>query len=325
MRMRTSALMVLLAAGGLLAQGSNRYENPDLKLSFDGIYGWQATFASGSGGWAELARYRDEAVDATVRVLVTSNPYSNPGEMREAARKEFADGGEPKEGAPVYKEVAVTDTTMRRGAKLPGVEVQGYRVSIDEAGKKREDRILARTWYAEDRLFRVVAEVRRSRANRVEDLLVRAMDSLTVEEGAVEGPRGFEIRSAAGRYTVAVPDGFLPVVPDKTEAEDLRFEKPRRNISVQVFAVTWEGGLEDQLDELFDEHGSDIRLESDEVRVLGADGYQCRIERGDRVTIVSGTVKNQRSYRVETSFLKNREDEAKVDHAAFLSSIKLED
>jgi hypothetical protein len=205
------------------------------------------------------------------------------------------------------------------------VDVAGYRVSIDEAGKKREDRILVRTWFSEERLYRVFSEARRSRANRVEDLMVRALDGLTVEAGAVQAPRAFTIRSAGGRYKVAVPDGFLPVVPAGDEPEDLRFEKPRRNIKVAVFAQLWDGSVEDQLDELFDEHGSDIRLESDEAKVFGARGYLCRIERGDMITIVSGTVKSQRSYRVHTTFHKDREAEGKVDHAAFLAGIALED
>jgi len=328
MRIRISAALILLALplapGVLLAQGTGRYENQDLKLTFEGIYGWQSTFAAGSGGWAELARYRDEALDATVRVLVTSNPYASAAEMHEAIAKEFAAGDEPKAGQPAFKEITVTDCTMRRGAKLPGVDAAGYRVSIDEAGKKREDRILVRTFFSPERLFRVFCEARRSRASRVEDLFVRALDGLTVEAGSVKAARVFAIRSAGGRYTVAVPEGFQPIVPGKDDPEDLRFEKPRRNIKVQIFAQVWEGGVEDQLDALFNEFGSDIRLESDEVQVFGNPGYLCRIERGDMITLVSGTVKDQRSIHVHTTFHKDREVEAKADHAAFLAGIELE-
>ena len=85
-------LVFLLAPVVAQDKPETKYENADLSLSFEGVYGWDRLVAEATGAWTELARYRQPAFDANVVMLVRDNPYETRSDLRKALVNEFSTG-----------------------------------------------------------------------------------------------------------------------------------------------------------------------------------------------------------------------------------------
>jgi hypothetical protein len=302
---------------------SPKYENTDLGITFSGVYGWVSRFAAGSGAWNELARYESDAQnDAFVQLLVRENPHSAVGEMRQAITEEFKETAEPTKGRPAFKEVVVRDADMKRGINLPGVEVECVAVEVAEDGKKRERSLMVRTYYGENRLYRVFCSVRRARAKKVRDLFERAVSGLTVDAVEERTARGFAFRSVQGSYACVVPDGFTVVRPPDAWVADAKFEN-RQGIVISVVSAPYEGLLMDQVQELNDYYRDAIRIDSEDVKLLGGDGFVATVTKPESVTLITGVIRDRRVYRIHTSAPPKRVDQAKQVHETFLKGFRI--
>lgn len=336
---RASALAALLALAALSrgqesqnptpapapeakAPASANYENADLGLVFAGVYGWSTKVASGSGAWNELARYdSDTQNDSFVQLLVRDNPYGSVSELRTAVGVEFKESAvEPTAGKPAYKEIAIRDVDMKRGMNLPGVEVECVAVELAEDGKKRERSLLVRTYYGQNRLFRVFCSARRARVKKVRDLFERAVTGLTINAVEEKTVRGIAFRSVQGAYACTVPDGFGVVRPPDASIADARFEN-RQGIVISVISSPYDGVLSDQIQEMNDYYRDAIQI-AEGVQVLGADGFTATVTKPESVTLIAGTVKDRRVYRVHTAAPPKAADEAKRIHEQFLKGLR---
>lgn len=300
---------------------SSNYENPELGLSFAGVYGWPTKVASASGAWNELARYDSDAQnDSFVLLLVRDNPYGTVSELRTALGQEFKESAEPAGGRPAYKEIAFRDVEMGRGINLPGIEVEGVAVELDEEGKKRERALLVRTYYGQNRLFRVHCSARRARAKKVYDLFQRAVSGLTITAVDEQTARGVVFRSVQGSYACIPPEGFGIVRPPDASLADARFES--RGIVVSVISAPYDGSLSDQMQELADYYRDALKIEEGS-RLAGAEAFSGVVTKQDAVTFISGTVKDRRVYRVHTAAPPKRAEDAKKVHEEFLKSFRI--
>ena len=304
-------------------QPTRKYENADLNLTFAGIYGWQTTFASGAGAWSELARYSEPALNARVSLLIGSNSFGSLVDLRNSIEAEFKEGGTPAPGKLVYKEVAITETGMRRGAMLPAIQVEAYSVRVTKEGKKREERVMSRTYFGTERLYRVHCTVRRSRAKRVEDLFVRALGSLTVSEGKEKVVRGTTFQSGRGKWLCTVPDGYRIFLPPANWNSDMVFDSKSTGLRIAVYSFEYDGVLEDQLDELYEYYGDDLKMNEDTVSVLGADGFEGSLEKDGTVTLISGTLRYGRIHRVHTSGRTSKLAAIRERHAKFIEGMEI--
>ena len=328
---RIFAVVTLLALTAAAQEGkpatrsSAKYENKELRLSFAGVYGWASTFAEGAGAWSDLAGYSEPALDAQLRLQVSSNAYGSLAELRRALEANYVEGGTPAPGSPAYKEVTFQQVEMRRGAKLPGIEVSCYMVGIDGEGKKREKRVLSRVYMGKERLYRIHCTVRRSRAKRVEDLFVRALSSLRVDAAKERVSTGTIFQSGRGRWSCTVPDGFKLILPPEQElGPEMVFEDRAAGLKIEVFALDLEGVLDDCLIDLEDEYGDDIVFVEDEVAVLGKAGFAGTVTKGSRVTLISGTLSSGILYRIQTSSSTKKTDQGREIHTRFLKNMKLD-
>jgi hypothetical protein len=320
----TLTLAILILALPAAGQGrkSSQYRNEELGLTFSGVYGWQARLAAGAGAWAELASYREPALDAVVLLQMRNNPFNTAADLRASLKREFQESGEVKEGEPAYKEIVFSDVAMKGGQKLPGIQVEGHAVKVDDEGKKREHFIVVRTFFGKNRLYRVSCSVRRNRAKRVRDLFDHAMDSLKVQAQAERVAEEISFRSKRGGYTCEIPRGFSIVVPEADAEHDIFFDGGGRGISISVFCLDYEGELFDQRDELEYEFDDDITFDEEETQVLGGTGFLATIQRGGYVTLVAGVLKDGRLTRIHTAIRKSRLEDGRRTHEKFLASFR---
>ncbi len=297
------------------------YENAELGLVFSGVYGWPSRIKSGSGAWTELARYDSDAQnDSFVMLLVRDNPYGSVSELRTALGQEFKESAEPAPGKPAFKEIAFRDVEMKRGINLPGVEVEAVAVELAEDGKKRERSLLVRTYYGQNRLFRVYCSARRARVKKVRDLFERAVTGLTISAVEEKTVRGIAFRSVQGSYACTVPDGFGIVRPPDAALADARFES-RQGIVISVISSPYDSALSDQIQEMTDYYRDAIQIT--EGQVLGGEGFTGTVAKADSVTLIAGTVRDRRVYRVHTASPPKVAEEAKRVHEQFLKGFRL--
>lgn len=324
--MRTLGITVLVLALAASAPAqekphTGKYENKEIGLTFSGVYGWDSKFSAGAGAWTELASYREDALDALVVLQIRNNTYGSLAELRSALKTEFKSGGEPAVDRPVYKEIALKDVKMKRGLKLAGIEAEGFAVHVSEEGKKRERFVLVRTYYGKNRLFRVACSSKRSRAKRVRDRFDIAIASLVVTSEDEAAVTGTPFESQRGEYKILVPSGFSMVLPSRGTS-DMRFVTGGRTITVSIVSYAYDGQLVDQREDLEEFYGESLKLEENDVKVMGSTGFRGVVTKGDHITLIAGIVKHDRAYRIHTSFRQGKEDEGRRVHEAFLKSFK---
>jgi hypothetical protein len=304
------------------ASATTNYENAELGLVFSGVYGWPSRIASASGAWTELARYDSDAQnDAFVLLLVRDNPYGSISEMRTALGQEFKESAEPSAGKPAHKEIAFRDVEMKRGINLPGVEVEVVAVELAEDGKRRERSLVVRTYYGQNRLFRVYCSARRARVKKVRDLFERAVSGLSISAVEEKAVRGVAFRSVQGSYSCTVPDGFGIVRPPDASLADARFES-RQGIVISVISSPYDSALSDQIQELVDYYRDALKVEEG-VQVFGGDGFTGSVTKADSVALIAGTVRDRRVYRVHTVSPPKAAEEAKRVHEQFLKGFRV--
>ena len=232
---------LLLAEDGVKegGTGSGKYTNMELGLVFSGVYGWKREFAHGSGAWTRLARYSDTMLDSEVALFVRDNPYETFNELRRALEAEFKAG-------ETLKDVSFGDVTMKKGTKLRGIQSEGVRVVVTKDGKKRERKVVCRTYFGQNRLFRVYCDARRSRAKRVRDLFDRALASLVVNATDERTVVGTPFRSLRGKYSLLIPEGFTAVLPASNKGpKDFQFDDRSLGVFVSVVSYSYDGILAD--------------------------------------------------------------------------------
>ena len=298
------------------AAGSSKYTNRELGIVFSGVYGWKREFAHGSGAWTRLARYADKQLDSEVVLYVRDNPYGNINELRLALEAEFKVG-------ETLKDVSFTDVAMKRGVKLPGIQSEGIRIVVLPDGKKRERKVVCRTYFGKHRLFRVNCDARRSRAKRVRDLFDRAIASLVVNATEERTVGGVEFRSLRGKYRLVIPVGFTAVLPASSRGPtDLTFDDRSTGVSVSIISYVYHKILADQVDDLADYYGDDLKVEREDVEVMGGEGFFATLTQGSKVTLIVGTVQNSRVYRIHTKTTLAKLEDAKRAQDAFLKAFK---
>lgn len=301
---------------------STSYENKELGLDFGGVYGWAAKITPASGAWTELARYdSDEQNDSFVSLQVRENPYATVSELRTALGQEFKETPEPAAGRPAYKEIAFKDVEMKRGANLPGIDVEGVAVELTGDGKKRERALLVRTYFGQNRLYRVYCSARRARAKRVRDLFERAVSGLVVTSTEEKTVRGVPFRSVQGSYSCTVPEGFAVVRPPDASHADARFDG-RHGVVVSVISYPYDGTVADQVQELIDYFRDPLKIEEN-VQVADGEGFSGTVTKPDSVMLISGTVRNRRVYRVHTAAPSKMLEEAKRVHDEFVKGFRV--
>jgi hypothetical protein len=318
---RYIALACLLLLAPLAAQeAKTEYVNDDLKLKFVGVYGWEKATAAGSGAWTELAKYTHPQFGAVVQLLVRDNPYQTTADLRKALNEEFKGGGEDA----AYKEVSIKEVEMNKGLKLPGLEVEAFATRVNEEGKKREYRVLDRTYFGRNRLFRVHCDAPRARAKRVRDLFDIALAGLevTAEDEAVSVGQGFV--SQRGGYSCVIPEGFIGVLPPSNSKADMGFMNRRDNIMIYVYAYPYRGILVDHIEELIDFYGDQIKIDKEDARVFGGKGFVATRTKGDEVTLITGTVRDGHVFRIHTIVAKDNLDAAKRAHEKFAGSFRID-
>jgi len=323
MRRRLSLVCpVFFLAASLLAQetdkggGSGKYTNGELGVVFSGVYGWKRDIAHGSGAWTWLARYSDTQLDSEVGLYVRDNPYETFNELRRALEAEFKAG-------ETLKDVSFSDVTMKKGTKLPGIETEAIRVVLTKEGKKRERKVVCRTYFGQNRLFRVYCNARRSRAKRVRDLFDRAMASLVVNATDERTVVGTEFRSLRGKYSLLIPEGFAAVLPASSKGPtDFQFEDRALGLSVSLVSYSYDGILADMMEEMVDYYGDDLKMDQEDVNVMGGEGFLATLTKGTRITLIVGTVLNDRVYRIHTKATPDKLEDAQRAQAAFLKGFK---
>ena len=315
---------VLVLAATLAAQeedkggggGTSKYTNTELGVVFSGVYGWKQEFAHGSGAWTKLARYFDVQLDSEVVLYVRDNPYETINALRLALEAEFKAG-------ETLKDVSFADVTMKRGIKLPGIQSEAILTTVTSDGKKRERKVVCRTYFGKNRLFRVYCEARRSRAKRVRDLFDRATDSLVVNATDEKAVAGTEFRSLRGKYSVLIPAGFTAVLPASNRGPtDFQFDDRSTGVSVSIVSYADRGMLVDLVEKMVDYYGDDLKLDQEDVKVMGGDGFYATLTQGSKVTLIVGTVQNDRVYRIHTKTTPDKIEDAKRAQEAFLKGFK---
>lgn len=305
------------------AAGDGKYENKELGVAFSGIYGWEVERPAGSGAWTMLVRYFDTDYDADAMLLVRDNPYKTTGELKDALQAEFKEGGEAAPGQVVYKEVVLKPAEMKRGNKLPGFDVEGYEVRVTEEGKKRERAIFVRTYFGANRLFRVQCSVRRRRLKNVQDLFTRAAASVSVTATAERVATGVPFISSRGGWTCRIPEGFVPDLPPANRSYDMQFVGDHGKLRVYVYAYGYDGTAADQIADLVDFYGDDLKVTRENFKRFGGDAFDATLEKDGRTTMISGVVRGRRAYRVHTAGPKGSEKELAELHGRFLEGLRL--
>ncbi|MHC4971946.1 MAG: hypothetical protein ACYTG3_06410 [Planctomycetota bacterium] len=296
--------------------GSGKYTNSELGLVFSGVYGWKREIAHGSGAWTRLARYSDTQLDSEVALYVRDNPYETFNELRRALETEFKAG-------EMLKDVSFTDVAMKRGTKLQGIQSEAIRIVLTKEGKKRERKVVCRTYFGQNRLFRVNCDARRSRAKRVRDLFDRALASLVVNATDERTVVGTQFRSLRGKYSLLVPEGFTAVLPASNRGPtDFLFEDHTQGVSVSIVSYSYDAILADLVEQMVDYYGDDLKMEQEEAKVMGGEGFLATLKKGTKLTLIVGTVQNDRAYRIHTKTTTDKLEEAKRAQAAFMEGFK---
>ncbi len=301
-----------------------KYENAELGLSFTGVYGWKRQVATGSAAWTELARYSEAAFDADVILLVRDNPYSALSDLRRAMQEEFKAGSANiKPGESSYREPTFRDEQMRAGLQLPAIEVECKLARITKEGKKRELAVLSRTYYGANRLFRVHCTARSSRLKRVKDLFQRAAKGLVVSSSQEKVVSGYRFHSERGKYQCLVPAELTGALPPRNAKADMRFGSRNLGVTISIWSYAFDGILADHVEEMVDYYGTAIKVDNEEAKALGGTAFLSTLTKGDKVTLITGTVQNGRVYRIHTSGKKSKLDDLKRVHAAFAKTFKI--
>lgn len=313
------AIGILLAALALspVAWGQGRsaghiFDNKDLGIRFAGPFGWQVEVADESGAWTTLATYQKSQYDAQVLLQVRNNVVGSYEAFRKAVAEEFKESAADAKSAPgktLLKNVEVKDIRMKKGAKLPGLDVSATVTRIDQEGKKREHRLFVQTYYGKHRLFRVRASVRRVRYKKVRNDLDHM--NLRVGQGQEMVTIGTPLYSRRGRYSCSVPDGYMITLPTRKDTYDVSFTKKGSGVELYIYSYTFDGDLQDHLDTMLDYYDDEINLQEEETKVLGGQGFIGTITRGKNPTYVVGTVKRGRAVRFHAVYEKGKEADAK--------------
>ena len=167
---------------------------------------------------------------------------------------------------------------MRKGLKLPGIQVECFMVEINEEGKKRERKLIVRTYFGKNRLFRVRCEARRARAKRVQSYFDTALAGLVVTATDEAVTRGTMFRSLRGMYTCLVPEGFtVYALPDNHRPRDVIFENRKLGVAVTVISYGYaDGHLVDQVEEMSDYYGERINIDIGDPEALCDDARTAR-------------------------------------------------
>jgi len=320
------ALALAARAEDPTSQAGHVYVNRELGVRFTGIFGWTYEMAAGGGTWNLLAKYEQEAYEASVLLLTRSNTHETFEAMRKALAAEFpvaADGKDPAAGASVYKEVAFRDVAMRGGVKLPGVEVEAVSLQVSAEGKKREHGVAVRTYYGRGRLYRVACSVQRARHAKVKDLFERALDSLEVQAVEEAATAGTPFLSWRGNYSCLVPEGFTVNMPGDRASSDVWFEDKRSGIVASVVTYAFRGDSREHVDSLVAYYKESLVIESEEAQVLGSKGFLGTVSKGDKKTRIAGVVAKGRVYRVHVEYPAAREAEGLRVMDGLLKSMKL--
>ena len=313
------AIGILLAALALspVAWGQGRsaghiFDSKDLGIRFAGPFGWQVEVADESGAWTTLATYQKSQYDAQVLLQVRNNVVGSYEAFRKAVAEEFKESAADAKSAPgktLLKNVEVKDIRMKKGAKLPGLDVSATVTRIDQEGKKREHRLFVQTYYGKHRLFRVRASVRRVRYKKVKNDLEHI--SLRVGEGTEQVTLGTPLYSWSGRYSCSVPDGYTVTLPRKKATNDVSFTKKGSGVTLYIYSYNFDGDFQDHVDMMLDYYEDEIQLQEGETKVLGEPGFIGTITRGKKPIYVIGTVKRGRAIRFHAAYEKDKEAEAK--------------
>lgn len=327
-----SGILLLILAAPLLAQDSKKksnagvaggkYKNADLGISFGGVYGWTVEAASGSGAWTRLVRYFDTDYDAEAVLYVRDNPFKTSADLRDALVKEFKEGGEVAPNRVVYKDIVIRKSDMKRGNKLSGFELEGIVVAITKEGKKRERGLVVYTYLGQNRLFRIHCTVRRSRIKKVRDLFTRAAAGLAVTGAAEKVIRGQAIKSARGAWAAIIPEGLTPVVPAAGRNFDMRFVDRRGKLRIYVYAYAYQGTIEDQIQDLIDYYGDELKITKEEMKRYGAPAFDATVNRKGTLTHMAALIHRGRIYRVHTSGDAKLSTEIAALHQKFLKGFR---
>ena len=152
LRVAAALVALMLPIAAQEGEATGKYMNEALGVQYVGIYGWESQRAEGSGAWTELVRYINNDYQALVILSVRNNTYGTTNDLRKALKKEFKEGGDPGPGKSVYKDVSLKDATMKRGNKLPAVQVEAIVTRVTES--RDSDRYTP----SADRLFESAAK-----------------------------------------------------------------------------------------------------------------------------------------------------------------------
>jgi hypothetical protein len=212
---------------------------------------------------------------------------------------------------------------MKRGIKLPGIQSEAVRIVVLPDGKRRERKVVCCTYFGKNRLFRVYCEARRSRAKRVRDLFDRAIAGLVVSATDEKAAGGLEFKSLRGNYSLTIPVGFTAVLPASSRGPtDFTFDDRSTGVSVSIISYVYEKILADQLDDLVEYYGDELKVEQEDAKVMGDDGFVATLTQGAKVTLIVGTVQHGRAYRIHTKTTPAKLEEAKRAQDAFLKGFK---
>jgi len=230
---------------------------------------------------------------------------------------------ELKDEGAAYKEVSIKEVEMKKGLKLPGFEAQAFATRVNEEGKKREYQVITRTYFGRNRLFRVHCDAPRARAKRVRDLFDIALAGLevTAEDEAVSIGQGFV--SQRGGYSCVIPEGFIGVLPPSNSKADMAFSSRRDDVMIYVYAYGYGGILVDHVEELIDYYRDELKIEKEEARVMGGKGFIATRTKGDEITLITGTVREERVFRIHTIAAKGKLDVAKRAHGKLVESFRI--
>ncbi|MEE8105504.1 MAG: hypothetical protein V3T86_08235 [Planctomycetota bacterium] len=335
MRAFVFVLIVTLAAP-VLAQGkenkskknksaSNVIDDKELGVRFNGPKGWILKRSEDGGAWTTIATYDNpNPYDASVVLQVRNNIYNSFDRFKLALEAEFKEspaGATPEAGKRLLRGIEMEEAKMKHGARLTGFEVSANSVELTAEGKKREYRMIVRTFYGKHRLFRVVCRVRRVRYKKVTAEFEQALAGLRVELSTERVSMGTPLKSRSGGYTCLVPQGFSVELPTRKSSSDIALRS--RHVDLIIYCYKTEGDSRAHLEDMVDYYEDDFKIEQEEVKVLGQTGFIGTITRGGKTSYVVGTVKRGRAVRVHAQWRKDNRAAAEKAVAALLKTFKV--
>ena len=121
-----------------------------------------------------------------------------------------------------------------------------------------------------------------------------------------------------------IPEGFIGLLPPSNSKADMGFLNQRDNIMIYVYAYSYRGILVDHIEELIDFYGEQIKIDKEDARVLGGKGFVATRTKGDEVTLITGTVRDEHVFRIHTIVSKENLDAAKRAHAKFAGTFRID-